>query len=84
MTMKKDDKMNFANSNNIISYEAMKKWLGIDEVTRSKLIRNVWCSKCRDETTIHNFSVEMDKLGIVLEGFCLKCNHSVARMIENE
>jgi hypothetical protein len=84
MKMGKDDKMKINNSNNIISFEAMKRWLGIDEATRNELIRNVWCTKCRGETTIHNFSVEMDKFGIVLEGLCVKCNHSVARMIENE
>jgi hypothetical protein len=82
--MKKDDKMKVDNSNNLISFEAMKKWLGINEVTRNEFIRNVWCSKCRDVTTIQNFSIEMDKFGIVLEGFCLKCNQPVARMIENE
>jgi hypothetical protein len=76
--MKKTD-----NSENVISFEAMKKWLAIHEVDRNEYIRNVWCTQCRNVITIQNFSIKMDKFGIVLEGFCHKCNHPVARVIED-
>lgn len=76
--MKKTD-----NSENVISFEAMKKWLAIPENNRNELMRNVWCTNCGNVTTIKNFTIKMDKFGIVLEGFCNKCENHVARVIEN-
>lgn len=69
---------------NIQSFAAMKEWLAIPESFRKRLISNVYCAKCKGETTIVNFSVVPDKLGVVLQGNCKTCDHAVARVIERE
>lgn len=67
----------------VVSYAAMSKWLSIPEGTRRLFMGNVWCTRCRDVTTIEDFTVKMDKFGIVLEGHCAKCKHQVVRVIED-
>jgi ribosomal protein S27AE len=48
------------------------------------LIKNVFCTNCRDVVAIESFTIEDDKLGIVLNGKCQQCGHEVARFIESE
>lgn len=64
--------------------DANKKWLSISKEMRSRLIENVWCGNCLDETTIVGFIVEDDKYGIVLKGRCKNCGQQVARVVEIE
>ncbi|ANX10699.1 hypothetical protein ABE41_001560 [Fictibacillus arsenicus] len=64
--------------------DANKKWLSIPKEIRSQLIKNVFCTNCRDVVAIESFTIEDDKLGIVLNGKCQQCGHEVARFIESE
>ncbi|MBP1995717.1 DUF6933 domain-containing protein [Paenibacillus eucommiae] len=66
-----------------ISMAAMKKWLAIPENTRREYTKNAWCWKCSDEATIKDYSVELDKHGIILEGKCASCDSEISRYIEN-
>lgn len=61
-----------------------EKWLAITEEIRDKLLRNVWCTKCRDAVEVVDYVIKGHDLGIMLEGKCGKCGHSVARVIEKE
>lgn len=62
---------------------ALDKWNAIPENIKKMLINNVFCRTC-GVTTIIDFDVKNDELGIVLEGKCKKCGNGVARFIENE
>jgi Fe-S cluster biogenesis protein NfuA len=61
---------------------ALDKWNAIPENIKEMLINNVFCGAC-GVTTIIDFDIKNDELGIVLEGKCKKCGNEVARFIEN-
>jgi len=61
---------------------ALDKWNAIPERVQDLLINNVFCGAC-GVTTIIDFDIKNDELGIVLEGKCKKCGNEVARFIEN-
>lgn len=49
---------------------------------RQRLLSNVWCSQCRFETTITNFSGTIKGGDLLLVGNCAECHGDVARVIE--
>lgn len=61
---------------------AEKKWLAIPKEIRDKLLHNVWCSKCRTSVEVIDYVIKEEKFGIVLEGNCNNCGHSVARVVD--
>lgn len=66
-----------------LNKSALEKWNAIPENIKKMLINNVFCRTC-GVTTIIDFDIKNDELGIVLEGKCKKCGNEVARFIENE
>ncbi len=69
-------------SNQISDMKALKKWSQIPEPVKEMLIHNIYCSSC-GMTTITNYSICQDSMGIVLKGICLNCGRDVARVIED-
>ncbi|CAG7645291.1 hypothetical protein ACFQI7_25515 [Paenibacillus allorhizosphaerae] len=67
---------------NVIDFAATSEWLKMPDNIRRMYIENVWCGQCSSVTVIEEFSVQLDKYGIVLRGKCSKCSHKVARVIE--
>ena len=61
---------------------AAKLWKAIPEEYRKKLLTNVWCSHCRQETTITNFSGAVKGGNLLLAGQCAVCHKDVARVVE--
>jgi hypothetical protein len=61
---------------------AAKLWAKIPPDTKKLLLANVWCSKCRDETTITNFTGAVKGGDLLLVGLCSICRGDVARLIE--
>jgi len=62
--------------------QAEKRWKEIDRWTQTRLLNNVWCSSCHNETTIVRFTGRIEQSDLILEGFCIKCDGPVARVIE--
>ncbi len=63
--------------------KAMNRFNQIPDDIKSKLLSNVYCSKCADMVKIVNFeATTMDKDNLVLKGKCEKCSGKVARLIE--
>jgi superfamily II DNA helicase RecQ len=79
---KGEDKSSMDDKQEVISFEANKKWLAIPADFRKELERNVWCSHCTDVVQIVDYVVKESPPGIVLEGQCRKCGNEVARFIE--
>ncbi|SEQ79410.1 hypothetical protein SAMN05216362_12742 [Piscibacillus halophilus] len=67
---------------NVSDFDAEKKWRSLPKDLQKNLISNVFCFSC-GETTIVDYSVRNDNLGILLEGKCKQCNANVARFIED-
>lgn len=61
---------------------AAKLWATIPSDSKKLLLSNVWCGKCRDETTIANFSGVVRGGDLLLVGKCSVCHDDVARVIE--
>ena len=60
------------------------KWMKIPKDIREKLLNNVWCSNCSGVVEIVDYSVEDDKVGLVVKGKCGTCGSEVVRVVENE
>jgi len=64
--------------------QARKRWESISAYIRKRLLVNVWCTHCRCETTIVNFSGIIKSGNLLLMGKCAECNCDVARVIEGK
>lgn len=76
------DYHNSKKPSNITDMKALKKWSKVPADFQKMLIDNVYCSKC-GVTTIVDFGIQDDRLGLVLKGFCKKCGAPVARFVED-
>lgn len=61
---------------------ARGRWESIPADVRLQLLANVWCSNCRHEVTITNFSGSIKGGDLLLVGQCAECRGDVARVIE--
>jgi len=61
---------------------AAKLWAKIPPDTKKLLLANVWCSKCRHDVTITNFTGVVKAGDLLLVGLCSECHGNVARVIE--
>ena len=62
--------------------QAAKFWAAIPVHARAELLANVYCSQCRRAVSITNIAGSIKRGDLVLEGTCVKCGHSVARVVE--
>lgn len=61
---------------------ARQRWESIPADIRQRLLSNVWCGQCRQETTITNFTGTLKGSDLLLVGQCAECQGDVARVIE--
>jgi len=61
---------------------ARRHWDSIPADIRQRLLSNVWCGHCHQETTITNFSGAIKGGDLLLVGKCVSCSGDVARLIE--
>lgn len=71
-----------ADANADFTPTAAKLWEAIPTDARRSLLSNVWCGKCRHETTIANYSGTVKAGDLLLVGKCSVCHHDVARLVE--
>ena len=64
--------------------EAARKWAELGDRLQTSILDNVWCVKCRKPTTIVRFTGRMEQGDLVLEGRCIRCDGSVARLVEGD
>ena len=62
--------------------KAMIKFNRISNDIKSKILSNVYCSKCADMVKIVDFEATADSDDLVLKGKCEKCSGKVTRLIE--
>ncbi|WP_146176573.1 hypothetical protein [Chromobacterium sp. Panama] len=61
---------------------AQSFWNAIAPHTQQRLLENVWCAHCREQTTIVDFSGRIERGNLLLLGRCATCGGNVARVIE--
>jgi hypothetical protein len=59
-------------------------WDSIPEHIQAKIMGAVWCSHCRESTTIVNFKGNIKQGDLLLRGACIRCGGAVVRLIEGE
>ncbi|TSA07695.1 MAG: hypothetical protein D4R79_16675 [Comamonadaceae bacterium] len=64
------------------STPAAERWNAIGADVRKRLLTNVWCSACRHEVTISNFTGVVRGGVLLLVGRCAECRGDVSRVIE--
>ncbi len=62
---------------------ARERWQSIPADLRQRLLSNVWCGQCGNETAITHFSGTISDGNLLLEGACAECRGEVARVIED-
>jgi hypothetical protein len=67
----------------VIDFKAAKKWAKFPKDIQELFINNVYCSNC-GVTTITQYTLNDNKLGVLLKGKCKKCGNNVARVVEEE
>lgn len=70
------------NSTTVSDIKALKKWGQIPDYARDIILSNVYCSKCGN-TTVVDYSMHSDRLGIVISGKCVSCGSKVVRVVED-
>ncbi|MTT31780.1 hypothetical protein GMB86_07100 [Terrilactibacillus sp. BCM23-1] len=66
----------------IIDFEAAQKWSKLTKEVQNMFINNVFCFNC-GETTIVDYSIINDEMGVVLTGKCKTCGENVTRLVED-
>jgi len=66
----------------IFDKQAVKKFNQIPDDIKSKILSNVYCSKCKDTVKIVNFTAHMDGDDLILKGKCANCSGDVTRLVE--
>lgn len=61
---------------------AAELWSNIPTDVKKRLLSNVWCSHCRREVTIRNFTGAVKADDLLLVGTCSECRGDVARVVE--
>jgi hypothetical protein len=62
-------------------FSAERRWLDHSQQFRDAVVRNVWCSRCRDAVRILNYAVQSKPGGSALIGTCATCGNEVVRYI---
>ncbi len=64
------------------SLQAGVLWGTIPQDARERIVKSVFCVKCRTSVEIVRFTGEERKGDLVLKGFCSACGHEVVRVVE--
>jgi hypothetical protein len=67
---------------NTFTPQAARRWRELGARSQTLYLNNVWCGACRKSTTIVRFEAKMERGDLILQGECIKCEGSVARVIE--
>ncbi len=70
-------------SNYKFTTQAAVLWGAIPPEVQKKILKNVFCVKCRTAVEIVNYTGHVEKNGdLILEGSCAVCGREVVRVVE--
>lgn len=61
---------------------AARVWNAISPDDQQQLVSTAWCSKCRQEVTISDYSGSIKARHVLLDGVCSQCGGAAYRYIE--
>ena len=62
--------------------EAELLWGTVPAEAKVRILKNVFCTRCRDSVEMVNYNGTVKNGDVVLEGTCGKCGHRVVRVVE--
>ena len=68
-------------SKRVFTSQAELLWYSIPANARERILKNVFCTKCKGSEMIDYNGSEKNG-DLVLEGSCAKCGHQVVRVVE--
>jgi len=66
----------------IFSPLALLLWSLIPKDTRSRILKNVYCTQCRTSVEIVEYEGTEKDGNVILTGRCKACGHEVVRVVE--
>ena len=57
-------------------------WGTIPKEARERILKNVFCRKCRGSVEMLRFTGEEEKGDLILKGSCATCGQAVVRVVE--
>ncbi|TFB14231.1 hypothetical protein E3U55_13685 [Filobacillus milosensis] len=67
----------------VTDFNAAKKWSQVPKDIQKNITSNVFCGRCGGVTTIVDYNIKDDNMGIILKGKCINCDKGVARFVED-
>jgi hypothetical protein len=68
----------------VVQLTVWKKWMEIPAAAREQIIGNVWCGGCKRAVIIRDYTINNERLGLVLKGSCAECGGQIVRVVEND
>ena len=69
-------------SEGTFSTQAGVLWGTIPREARERILKNVFCGKCRGSVEMVRFTGEEEKGDVILKGSCAVCGQAVVRVVE--
>lgn len=66
----------------ITDVAAYAEWMKLPEDVRKMLLANAFCVNCFVTSFAPGYAIRKDKYGLVIEGYCDKCGHEIARVCD--
>ncbi len=61
----------------------LRLWDSVPQEARERILSNVWCGHCQENTRIEDFTgIPDERNDLILRGFCARCGHVVVRLLE--
>jgi hypothetical protein len=61
---------------------ALKLWKEYPENAKQMWLHNAFCSKCGNTSFKSGYNLRIDKVGVVIQGYCAKCGSKIARVCD--
>jgi hypothetical protein len=66
----------------VFTAEAELLWGTVPAQARVRILKNVFCTQCRDSVEMVDYGGTVKGGDVVLDGSCAKCGHRVVRVVE--
>lgn len=64
------------------THKALLLWSIVPRGARGRILKNVFCTRCRTSVEIVNYKGAEKKGDVILTGSCKLCGHQVVRVVE--
>ena len=63
----------------VTDIKAAREWQKIPEEEKELLLNSAYCHNCKHTSFRSDYNLQIDKFGIIIQGYCAKCGAKIAR-----